>query len=242
MSNGVDSKFAFSEPRNAAVFVCSHVLDDGLPILRVSHDADGDWQFLCGAEAHEVEHARLVCLEGVVGRDASVNALASMCTTHTAERDSEDDEWVVVDRTLEFVRATIDESGWWVGLVAEDEDGPGFAYTIGLLERFDHPEIMVIGLAPQTMHRILNVCGELVRAGARFRHGASCSDVLDGHHVQFRQIFSAKLHAEYAGIACRHYRSRDFTLLQCLWPDRAGVFPSEPGCDDLIVRCQPMLG
>lgn len=38
----------FFEPQNQAVFTTRPVLDDGLPILRVVHDADGDWQFLCG--------------------------------------------------------------------------------------------------------------------------------------------------------------------------------------------------
>src|SRR5947209_249261 len=38
----------FQEGSNRAVFTTKSVIHDGLPILFVSHDSDGDWQFLCG--------------------------------------------------------------------------------------------------------------------------------------------------------------------------------------------------
>jgi hypothetical protein len=43
-------------------YSCVHVLEQGRPILRVSHDEDdGAWQFHCGS-LHETEVGRLVCL------------------------------------------------------------------------------------------------------------------------------------------------------------------------------------
>jgi len=42
-------RFEFSAARNTAVFICARVRD-GAPVLHVTHDADGDWQFLCGGQ------------------------------------------------------------------------------------------------------------------------------------------------------------------------------------------------
>lgn len=41
-------KFPFSDAPNTACFTCCHVLEENKPILYVSHDEDGYWQFLCG--------------------------------------------------------------------------------------------------------------------------------------------------------------------------------------------------
>jgi hypothetical protein len=39
--------YRFTEAQNAAVFIC-HRVKEGHPILFVSHDDQGGWQFLCG--------------------------------------------------------------------------------------------------------------------------------------------------------------------------------------------------
>ncbi len=45
-----------------AALTCVHVLERGAPILLVSHDDDGDWQFLCKAEHSEAGEDRVVGL------------------------------------------------------------------------------------------------------------------------------------------------------------------------------------
>jgi hypothetical protein len=63
------SEFRFSEPENLGVFVCDNVRLHGMPILYVSHDEEGDWQFLCGGTHEEGGHdgGALVCLREIVG-------------------------------------------------------------------------------------------------------------------------------------------------------------------------------
>ena len=42
-------KFPFYDAPNTATITCCHILENGEPILYVSHDEDdGMWQFLCG--------------------------------------------------------------------------------------------------------------------------------------------------------------------------------------------------
>lgn len=68
-----NSDFRFREERDAAVFTTRQVLE-GLPILRVVHDADGDWQFLCDT-SYDVADLKIVGLAEVVQRDQTVNEL-----------------------------------------------------------------------------------------------------------------------------------------------------------------------
>jgi hypothetical protein len=44
----VFSDWPFSCRIETAVFTTAKVLEDGFPVLMVSHDEEGDWQFLCG--------------------------------------------------------------------------------------------------------------------------------------------------------------------------------------------------
>lgn len=42
-------EFPFYDPPNVATIICRHILENGAPILYISHDEDdGAWQFLCG--------------------------------------------------------------------------------------------------------------------------------------------------------------------------------------------------
>ena len=87
-------KYLFSEPENTACLVCSHVLTEGKSILYVSRDLDdGMWQFLCGAENHDSEHAKIVGLAEVVSRDHTVNDLHEMPLGFGATRESVDQKW-----------------------------------------------------------------------------------------------------------------------------------------------------
>ena len=66
--------------------------------------------------------------------------------------------------------ADVEQHGLHVIGVEEDEEGPGFAYSIGLYHSFDHPEVIVFGLPVRVMHPIINGIGEQVRAGKRLGH------------------------------------------------------------------------
>ena len=55
-------KFPFEDSPDTACITCYHVLEGYKPILYVSHDEDGYWQFLCG-ENHKEEDARVVSLD-----------------------------------------------------------------------------------------------------------------------------------------------------------------------------------
>jgi hypothetical protein len=82
----------FYDPENLATFTLRQIMDKRQPILRVSHDHDGDWQFL-GWETPKEEDAMLVCLSEVVIRDPSVKVLVDLPMGWRALRRTVEDEW-----------------------------------------------------------------------------------------------------------------------------------------------------
>lgn len=87
------SSFLFNEKENTACFTCNHILDELKPVLYVTHDEDGYWQFLCGLEEHKTENGRIISLKEITGVDVTVNNLFEMPEGVGAERKSVHDEW-----------------------------------------------------------------------------------------------------------------------------------------------------
>jgi hypothetical protein len=87
------TNWPFADPENLATFSCVHVMERSHPILRVAHDDDGAWQFLCG-QLHDMEDARLVCLGCMVKREPELLTLADLPREWCAERDSPGESWI----------------------------------------------------------------------------------------------------------------------------------------------------
>jgi hypothetical protein len=137
-------------------------------------------------------------------------------------------------------QANIEEHGWQVVVVPEDDEGPGFAYSIGLYRRFDHPEVIVFGLPIALLQGIVNAIGEQVRRGRRFADGGVADEVLEGYPVRFEAVSRAH-HGEFLGHAIDFYGGEEFSFLQCYWPDSNGHFPGQPGCAEGCAASQPSL-
>ena len=157
----------------------------------------------------------------------------SMPNKLTADRSQfDDDERKLVE--------DVENVGWHVIAIEEDDEGPGFAYTIGLRHSFGHPEIIVFGLRTETLFEIVNTIGEAVRAGATFQADHESSDVLNDYLVHFREI-NKEHYDEYLGYAQWFYDGNDFPTLQCVWPDSKGRYPWHPDIDVELAKRQPVL-
>jgi len=145
-----------------------------------------------------------------------------------------------MDEVERRVREDIRRFGWHVVKVMGDEHGPGWAYTIGLLERFEHPELAVFGLDLDTMHELLNHAAALVGTGRRFEAGRDYGGVLEGLPCAIRTV-DPRWTDVFFGNAAWHYERPDPPLLQCFWPDAAGRFPWQEGFDAGLGALQPRL-
>ena len=72
-----NKKFPFSAAPDTMCFTCCHVQNDNKPILYISHDEDGYWQFLCGKN-HTENEARMVSLAEILEIDKSVAKFADL--------------------------------------------------------------------------------------------------------------------------------------------------------------------
>ena len=88
------SEYKFSDSSDTACFVCDHVLSRQRPILHVTHDYDGYWQFLCGQNNHDESNAKIISIGQATEIDNSINDLYEMPMGVGADRKSIDDEWV----------------------------------------------------------------------------------------------------------------------------------------------------
>jgi hypothetical protein len=86
-----DGRWPFDESKDITSFCCEHVFG-GVPILYVTHDHDGDWQFLCG-QTHQDSLPRLVCIGCMLERDPTLWTLADMPAGWGADRQNLNDSW-----------------------------------------------------------------------------------------------------------------------------------------------------
>ncbi len=136
--------------------------------------------------------------------------------------------------------ADVEQHGWHVIGIEADDEGPGFAYSIGLFRTFSHPEIVVFGLPVKVMHPIINGIGEQVRNGSSFEHLDEASEVLEGYSVCFRNV-ERKHYKEFLGYARWFYQGDDFPVLQCVWPDKQHRYPWHPDFNENLAGQQPVF-
>jgi len=84
------------ESLTKAVFTTVYVIENNSPIIYVSHDMDGDWQFFGAEKGVEMDKARIVALGEIIERDPSVKEVLDMPKGTNAHRKSPESEWVRV--------------------------------------------------------------------------------------------------------------------------------------------------
>jgi hypothetical protein len=135
----------------------------------------------------------------------------------------------------------IDRVGWHIVIVEEDEEGPRFAYTVGLFHSFGHPEVIVVGQRIELQGYLLNEIGSQIKSGSVFVPNVRYPDLLEvPFECAFVDVSPAALD-EYLGYARWYYRDRIFPVLQCLWPDRSNLTPIDPRFEPRLRGRQPLL-
>lgn len=134
----------------------------------------------------------------------------------------------------------IEKYGFHIGIIESDGYLPAFAYTIGLYETYEHPEIVCIGLEPELLGEVLNNAGYLIEKGYNLETGCAYADFLEDFDVEFIKV-SKEYYSDYFGYARWYYEEWDFPVLQLVWPDDNGVLPWKEGFDPDLKFVQPLL-
>jgi hypothetical protein len=137
----------------------------------------------------------------------------------------------------------IQRVGWHVtGVFAkQNEEGPEWAFSIGLFHSFQHPEVIVFGLPFKRCMDIISVIGKEVQTRKRYDSPKEYGDILqEPYQCVFREVHRNH-YRDYVGYALWFYEDDPFPMLQCFWPDKKGLFPWDVGCNDYVKNAQPLL-
>ena len=141
----------------------------------------------------------------------------------------------------------LEREGWALDAVPArtdlDPPFPRYAYTIGFEERFDFPEVCVVGLSPVACRGLLDLVADALAGGTELPIGDAFIGLLEGDQpcallavdpaVTAGLFPSLTEHQQIAGRAPDAFR-----MVQLTWPDDAGVLPGEPGFAPALATIQ----
>lgn len=249
----------FDDLVDTVTFCTEGVAQRRLPALMVTHDVDGDWQFLDGT-SDEPGQPMLVCLGCVFEHDASLAQVADLPRGWSAWRDEAGGEWErweneyeEDDEQVPGGHACDDEASEWKALADIEEHGlhiihvreegelPPFSYSIGIGKSLGMPELIVIGLHAEVAHAAINECYRQMKNGAVLAPGTRVRDLLGGgFECVIGEVPPARLR-DYMGWARWLYDGDDFRAWQIVYPSTAGVFPWEAEAPQGFRTWQPLL-
>ncbi|MFI5808594.1 DUF4262 domain-containing protein [Streptomyces sp. NPDC051561] len=143
-----------------------------------------------------------------------------------------------LDSRTQATIGTVAQSGWQIVMIPADEQGPGWAFTIGLWHRHRIPELAMFGLDIHLMQTLLNGLAQKAVEGQPLETDQERHDIASVPIVL--KTVDYRWYRAFFGTAIDFYRKPPFPFLQVLWPNRDGAFPWQDGGDDLATR-QPQL-
>lgn len=131
--------------------------------------------------------------------------------------------------------------GWSdMGIFPVDEGNPlPFNYSVGFISSYQHPEVIVMGIANEQGHGALSVVAAAVSEGTRYTAGQYYDDILEGYQVAFVDVLDVL--GDYPLTMAAHLQE-DVTAVQLVWPDANGRFPWHDDMDPVMKSRQELLG
>lgn len=240
------SHWPFADSVDTVAFCTGEVARGRLPVLHVTHDIKGDWQFL-DAGSEQPGECKLQCLGCMVERDPSLAQLGDLPPGWSAYRARLDAPWERWRKDSDDHAAErkalhdIDTWGLHILNVAEAGELPPFSYSIGIQQSLGLPELIVIGLRHEVAQAAINACYAMMKSGQAIVPGARVAGLLGGgFECEILEVSPAH-YREYMGWAWWLYDGPSFRAHQIVFPNTAGVFPWEPQADAWFRNWQPLL-
>lgn len=139
----------------------------------------------------------------------------------------------------ETIKNNVTQFGWYVAKFEATEYLPSFAYTIGLWENYKHPELIIFGLTPDTLHSILNLGGDMVKDGKQLILNEESDKLFENSKAFILEVNQANL-KDYFGYGIQ-FNGDEFPAYQIVWTDRNHKFPWDEGFEEEFIYRQPLL-
>jgi len=144
----------------------------------------------------------------------------------------------------EEIAEVVRDHGWYAANV--NDANPPFLYTIGLMATYNHPEFIIFGLDVDDAYALFSQLIDNIRKDKTYSEQGVYTVTIGGneHQVGFRSVHETQ-HPLYLGFAMGFLSSigriGELRAMQAFWPDTAGRFPFDTGCDLDVYNLQPRL-
>lgn len=145
------------------------------------------------------------------------------------------------------IEASIEHHGFAIHHGRGDERRPSWSHSIGL-DRFDHPELVVVGVTAESGAALIHWIVDLVRGGERPAVGRDQRYAFRGVPIRLVPVpEQCRDHDNDLLRACGPQdpdatrTGRHPGALQVVWADGAGRFPWEAAFDADLTTVQPLL-
>lgn len=141
---------------------------------------------------------------------------------------------MAIERSRQIMR----EFGWLCQGVFDPESSDVFTYTVGISEKFNHPEVFVVGVgSPEVMTALLNAVGRQIAEGRTFLQPGYFELPPFTGTFAVGPVLDEKTVAPHAGIGTE-ILNRSFEAVQLYIADPNGKFPWEEGVDNGFSNAQ----
>lgn len=150
------------------------------------------------------------------------------------------------DQLLFNLEGRISRFGWSCYYILGDP-GPPWLYTIGLVEGFEHPELIVFGLDQHSAHGLATRVLERLKSGVEIGAGRHAGERLDGLPIAYLEVDVANWRepSDYFLGWLDYYRALDKNpdrrALQLVWSDEEGHLPWDKHFSSRLRHLQPLL-
>jgi len=129
----------------------------------------------------------------------------------------------------QFIQDNIDEIGWSVVTsILDKHDNLSVTYSIGLNDKYNASEVVVIGLDPRVAAGFLNLYIHLVKEGNEFKPGKDYSEFAEGFDTRFKEVSTIDC-INFMPQAYYYYQSRGkgVQAMYLVFPDSEGKWANE---------------
>lgn len=154
--------------------------------------------------------------------------------------DDRDHKCIDSDQLLMTTKLNIEKFGLQVIMVDSTSYSPSFAYSIGLWESYNHPEIICFGLPKDLGHAIINDVAEIIKNGEKINEQKIYTDIFKDSRAAFLKVDQRNID-DYFGAALNFYQENSFDALQLVWTDRNDRLPWEENFEEEFLFKQPLL-
>src|SRR5688572_23373333 len=113
------------------------------------------------------------------------------------------------DELLDKTKLNVQKFGLQVIMVSSESYNPTFAYSVGLTETYNHPEIICFGLPSDLAHQIINDVVEIIKQTGSIKTDKEYDNIFKDSRAIFLEVDKRNID-DYFGVALEYYKDKTF--------------------------------